>query len=85
MAPRKRKVKSTSKRKGKKSVDPLFHPIKAQIEAARNRLRQAAKRDAKLDAKRDAKRAAKKVHHRYLKLKKAHRLLGFGPLDNITI
>jgi len=77
MAPRK-KAKSTSKRKSKKAPDRLFHPIKAKIEAARNKLRVEAKQEAKRDAK-----TKSTVHHRYLKLKAAHELLGFGPLDNI--
>ena len=77
MAPRTRtsKRKSTSKKKKKKTTggDPLFAPIKAKIEAARNKLR--------VQAKVKAKRAH--VHKRYLKLNDAHELLGFGPLDNI--
>ena len=76
MAPRK-KAKSTSKRKSKKPADRLFHPIKAKIEAARNKLRVEAKNEAKQNVKKST------VHHRYLKLKAAHKLLGFGPLDNI--
>ena len=75
MALRKRRSKGKPRKKAARPADPIFAPIKAKIEAARNKLRQQANKQT----------AKTQVHKKYVKLKDAHRLLGFGRLDNIII
>jgi len=72
MAPRKEITKR--KRKAKKSADPLFRRIKADIVAARNKLRVESMKPSSEEVA---------IHRRYLKLKVAYRALGLGPLRNI--